>query len=39
MLITRISGRKDTIFLLNYKDLGQIKYNFYKNVNRSSVGS
>ena len=31
MLITRISGCKGKTFLLNRKDLDEIKYNFYKN--------
>ena len=30
MLITRISGCKGKTFLLNRKDLDEIKYNFYK---------
>ena len=34
MLITRISGCKGKTFLLNRKDLDEIKYNFYKKVDR-----
>ena len=37
MLITRISGCKGKTFLLNRKDLDEIKYNFYKKVNGHSV--
>ena len=37
MLISRISGCKDKSFLLNRKDLDEIKYNFYKKVDRHSV--
>lgn len=37
MLITRISGCKGMTFLLICKDLDEIKYFFYKNVNGYSV--
>ena len=37
MLITRISEFKGKTFLLNRKDLDEIKYNFYKKVNGHSV--
>lgn len=37
MLITRISGCKGKTFLLNHKDLDEIKYNFYTKVNGHSV--
>ena len=37
MLISRISGCKDKSFLLNDKALDEIKYNFYKKVDRHSV--
>ena len=37
MLISRISGCKDKSFLLNDKDLDEIKYNFYTKVNGHSV--
>ena len=37
MLITSISGCKGKTFLLNRKDLDEIKYNFYKKVDRHSV--
>ncbi len=37
MLITRISGCKGKTFLLNRKDLDEIKYNFYKKVHGNSV--
>lgn len=36
MLTTRISGCKGKTFLLNHKDLNEIKYNFYENMNRHS---
>ena len=38
MLITRISGCKGKTFLLNRKDLDEIKYNFYKKVDSASWG-
>ena len=37
MLITRISGCKGKTFLLNRKDLDEIKYNFYTKANGHSV--
>lgn len=37
MLTTRISVCKGKTFLLNHKDLDEIKYNFYKNVNGHGV--
>lgn len=37
MLITRISGCKGKTFLLNRKDLDEIKYNFYTKVNGHSA--
>ena len=37
MLITRISGCKGQTFLLNRKDLDEIKKNFNNKVNGQSV--